>query len=710
MRKVKKGLLAGLVAVSITAFGTIGCSAINVDLPNAKTLESVSQSSIVASLQGSWLTVEWGAVEHATSYWVNYEDTTLTVLAPETRAVFPDVEYVSGSVTVAIVARAFGYNDSVATTYTFTPDVIQQPPQTLTLAVPTGLSVASGILSWNSVPNATSYTVSDGSNSAMVNNSTSIDLAAYGLTVPTSGSVTYTVVAKATGYKDSTAAQYTYTAGAQTLAKPTGLAVASGILSWGAVNNATSYTVSDGIKSVTVNVTSVNLALNGLTVPTNGSVTYTVTAKAAGYNDSSESLTYTVTPPPQTKLDAPTGFNFENGVLSWEAVKNATSYTVTDGTKTVTVSTNSVNLASNFTLTEGETKQFSIVAKGAGYDDSVSATYNYTDEHRHTFNMSKWENNKTHHWHDITCGHEIATEYMNGYAVHDFGSGNTCSVCMYSRVSPIVGAYVYYGEYPQTLKADNVTLGATADGNGYYTGSDGAKYAKVTAAPAERFPGDQIVFGNDERIVTGTDYFFKVEPIKWRILEQSNGSSLLLTDQIIGYSAYYSSEAERTIGGSTVYASNYANSDIRTWLNGTFYNVAFSSGQQQGIQITTVDNSAATTSLSTNTYVCENTQDKVFLLANREVRDTSWGFLSDNTENDPMRLLVVSDYARACGVYARNEVAWRGCGAWWLRSPMHDSAITADCGGANGWVASSKVTSTSTGVAPAMRVTTTALA
>ena len=41
---------------------------------------------------------------------------------------------------------------------------------------------------------------------------------------------------------------------------------------------------------------------------------------------------------------------------------------------------------------------------------------------------------------------------------------------------------VEFGEYPQTLKAENVTITSqTPDADGYYLGSDGARYAKQVA-------------------------------------------------------------------------------------------------------------------------------------------------------------------------------------------------------------------------------------
>ena len=718
MKRFGKTLFLGILSVLTFLFGTIGCEAIPVLPDNTDTLSAVEQSSIIASLDDSRLTVEWGAVDRATMYLVTHGDMTQLIEAPTTRAVFPGVDYVSGTLTVSIVARAPGLKDSAATTYTFTPgENPPAPPGPNTLATPTGLIVSGGTLTWSVVLNATSYTVSDGTKTVTVNTN-SIDLASSGLAVPTSGSVTYRVVAKASGFTDSNAASYKYTVGGppqpQTLATPTGLAVNSGKLTWMVVPNATSYTVSDGTKTVTVTTNNIDLAANGLTVPTSGSITYTVVAKASGYTDStaaSYKYTPSVTPPAPTTLAMPTGLIVSGGWLMWTSVANATSYVVSDGTKTVTVNTTNVNLSENgFSTPSDVTVTYTVVAKATGYNDSPAASCTHTFDHTHSFSEG-WENSETHHWHPVTCGHSLVIEdqYAASYSAHEFGDGDICSVCSYQRPTPVLGKYVMFGEYPQSLKDDSVTVGGSADAKGYYTGSDGAKYVKVTATPYVYYQGFRTKFSNGEWITTGAEYYFKVEPIKWRVLTQESGEALIFCDSIIDHGAYYSSVDNREIDGVTVYPSNYKNSDIRAWLNGTFYSAAFSSSEQSGIKITTVDNSAATTGLSTNTYVCENTQDKVFLLSNKDMYNTSYGFIADGTESDSARMLLVSDYARAIGAHTSDSIVWAGCGIWWARSPMHDDATVVDSGSMSGMVSSSKVTSAQVGIAPAMRVSASAV-
>ncbi|MBR2295872.1 MAG: hypothetical protein IKA43_00520, partial [Clostridia bacterium] len=73
---------------------------------------------------------------------------------------------------------------------------------------------------------------------------------------------------------------------------------------------------------------------------------------------------------------------------------------------------------------------------------------------------------------------------------------------------------ILFGTYPQTIKADNVTITDTTNENGYFLGNDGEWYAKVVANPHN----SSYKFSNDASVTSGSTYYFKVEPIKWRIL------------------------------------------------------------------------------------------------------------------------------------------------------------------------------------------------
>lgn len=219
----------------------------------------------------------------------------------------------------------------------------------------------------------------------------------------------------------------------------------------------------------------------------------------------------------------------------------------------------------------------------------------------------------------------------------------------------IGGKFVEFGSYPQTIKADNVTIDKTkTNSNGYYLGSDGNYYGLYSSS------------------------YYKVEPIKWRILSVENGKALLLCENVLTNLEYYKSSSLSTftqtalpsggiiIDDSYVEKNKYSDSYIRTWLNGTFYNVAFTVTEKTKIQQTEVDNSASTTSSSSNSYACDNTTDNVFLLSYSELKNVDYLF-SSKTDNDVLRKKTATDYAMAHDSYYSQSSS--GTLSWWTRSP-----------------------------------------
>ncbi len=225
------------------------------------------------------------------------------------------------------------------------------------------------------------------------------------------------------------------------------------------------------------------------------------------------------------------------------------------------------------------------------------------------------------------------------------------------------GEYIYFGLYPQTV-VDDANLIEELDklvqtnSNGYYV-FEGNEYAKLSANPY----GSSPKFSNEETIISGKTYYFKVEPIKWRILEKKDGTLTLLADMILDQEKFYISADSRTIDETTIYANNYEHSIIREWLNNDFYNKAFNSVDKSNILTSFVDNSARTTTDNTNEYACDDTNDKVYLLSCQEAKYTYFN-------NDEKRQATASDYARARYVYAHGD---NDTSSWWLRSPYSSS-------------------------------------
>lgn len=193
---------------------------------------------------------------------------------------------------------------------------------------------------------------------------------------------------------------------------------------------------------------------------------------------------------------------------------------------------------------------------------------------------------------------------------------------------------------------------------------------------------------------TSSVYWFKYEPITWRVLDVQSDKAFLMADLVLDSQDYHYSGSDRTIGGSTVYPNNYKESHIRSWLNDNFYNTAFTAAEKARIRTTTVDNSVASTGYSSNTYACANTSDQVFLLSYAEATSATYGLGTATS-----RQLKSSAYAQSQGVSTNTS---NGNSIWWLRSPYDYYAYTARVVSPDGYVFGDNVRGTSCGVVPAL--------
>ena len=306
--------------------------------------------------------------------------------------------------------------------------------------------------------------------------------------------------------------------------------------------------------------------------------------------------------------------------------------------------------------------------------------------------------------------------------------------------------YVEFGEWPQTIKDDGVTVykseGKSKEMGMFicYLGSDDNYY--VEAAENAYGDGTEYQYSNGDQAGRGgkSTKWFKVEPIVWRVLNKdyaSTGNALLLAEKILtGGIAYYDDVVwdDRIVGEATIYPNNYEHSAVRAWLNGLkylykrpdgggqvekkdyfgkgFLQTAFTADAQSLIADTSVDISAASTNPASNPnlwsdgnnpYACANTTDKVFLLSLQEATNSEYGFGADGGR-DSTRIRVTTDYAKATGAY-QGASAGPG-GGWWLRSPS-DSEEVAQVINHNGIAAigsSYSVSDADGGVVPALSI------
>lgn len=121
-----------------------------------------------------------------------------------------------------------------------------------------------------------------------------------------------------------------------------------------------------------------------------------------------------------------------------------------------------------------------------------------------------------------------------------------------------------------------------------------------------------------------TVYWFKWEPVKLISLGESDGIETLISKMILDSQPYYLTSQENLIRRKPydsseykeVYDSNYCFSYIRGWLNSVFYNQAFSDEAKETINLSYVDNSVKSTGNGgLEKYICENTNDNIYLLS-----------------------------------------------------------------------------------------------
>ena len=291
-----------------------------------------------------------------------------------------------------------------------------------------------------------------------------------------------------------------------------------------------------------------------------------------------------------------------------------------------------------------------------------------------------------------------------------------CSTCSakgaetYTFGKELTPVTITYGNYPQSKITDPdiisglSALSLTWNSFGWYSGNrydgsmtamdfgryadvlyNGSKYRAVvfdkyrpyaTSSIAEDTASDQYKNG----YYTDKIYWFKYEPIKWRVLDSDSG--LVMSEKILDSQAFQNFILENGYDEYGLYAfwgdkdknyysNNYYESSIRKWLNDDFYNIAFTTVQKNNIRNdVSIDNSASSSDRSY--YSSKSSHDKIFLLSYNEVLDSAFGFSPSSYSGCSTRQAYGTDYAKANGLFVGNN----SYSYWRLRTANTDSHAT----------------------------------
>jgi|GEM_PF-3384440 len=177
-----------------------------------------------------------------------------------------------------------------------------------------------------------------------------------------------------------------------------------------------------------------------------------------------------------------------------------------------------------------------------------------------------------------------------------------------------------------------------------------ASFSAVAEVESNYNVGDIIEFGSYPQseiqdisnLNEGTDYivyegkYYKIEPIRWIVLQNDNGKLFIWSQKCIDESPYNDTSEDQ----GSYYANNYEMSVVRSMLIDSFYYTAFDEREKSIIYPTTIDNSAVV-----DKYSADPTTDYVFLISKSEALSLGKNYLAAE----------LTDYTAAHGIEPNSD-------------------------------------------------------
>jgi len=246
------------------------------------------------------------------------------------------------------------------------------------------------------------------------------------------------------------------------------------------------------------------------------------------------------------------------------------------------------------------------------------------------------------------------------------GETTTAATTLPGQSTYKTGDIITFGSYPQT-KVESASLIAALNAQTLQAGNTviygGSKYKRVyfpryTTGNGGTSTKTADTFQDNNGYFVNTVYWFKFEPVYWRVLSNTNGALYVMAEKILDSKAFSQVRKNVTWEACT----------LRTWLNNDFYNTAFNSSEQAKIKTSNVVNSGNPWYGSSGG---NRTKDKLFLLSYADTINPAYGFSSSYDTFDTARQAQGTDYAKSSGLHTNSF--YSGYSYWWLRSPGLDS-------------------------------------